>query len=251
MATHGSIGHSWVLILTTRTNTKLLWVVLYFLVASDKQNSSTHERPVVHALALIPSIVVAIRGICVLLFLSVSHIDLKSLIHELDALVWASIPKEKLFKCIKGWTLFNAVAVAYCIGAFIPVCILNGIHMADMIHLANNGSVVLKPLTVAIPTWSYVLLEAIFSWFPYMLSQLVLLCVVTSCVVLKDCLTALNDNLRSLEAKMPIMVGKEKQLEAELNWTGKFDSSSYEVELSPPRQTPQPVFVLGDLQILP
>ncbi|OQV20794.1 hypothetical protein BV898_05140 [Hypsibius exemplaris] len=214
-------------------------ISLYLVVRSlaalsgDQAVADKEERPVVRALALLPNIAIAIRAICVILFLSAGHIDLRGLICELEILVGSTIPKEKLLRHLSRWTIFNTVVVIYCVGSFFPVCVLNGFHMTESLELATNGSVMLKPFTLEIPVWAYVMLEAMFSWFPYVLSQLVLLCMVTSCLMVFDCFTALNNSLTALEAKMPGVAGKERQLEAELNWTGsciELDLMTSEVE---------------------
>ena len=212
-------------------------ISLYLVVRSiaalsvgESEKSEKSERPVVHALALLPNIVVAIRGIFVLLFLSIGHVDLLCLIRSLESVVYGAIPKEKLLQFIKRWTVINTVAVVYCVGSFVPVCVLNGFHSAELMSKATNGSVVLMPFAAEIPVWAYIGVEAVFAWLPYVLSQLVLLCIVTSCLVVYDCFAALNKSLRCLEAKMPGVVSKEKQLEAELSWTGIFKPNSVETE---------------------
>lgn len=136
---------------------------------------------------MVPNIALALRGILILVFLAITKIDLASMCDELNNVVCMSLSRSEVGRKIRKWTIWNAGIVLYCVGAFMPVCTLSAVHTAQLSNQTFTDDLVLKPFHGTVKMWLYVLLEALFSWLPYLLSHLILITATTCSIVLFDC----------------------------------------------------------------
>ena len=202
-----------------------LYLVLRSLAALRVESKgSPEERPVVHALAMVPNIAIALRGILILLFLAVTKIDLANICDELNNVVWLALSKSEVVRKVTRWTWCNVGIVLYCVGVFVPVCALSALHTAQLLNQSFRDDLVLKPFHATVPMWLYVLLEGLFSWLPYILSHMILTVATTCSIVLLDCCQALNANLHRLEGNVASLSGDSKirKFQYEINYSGTY-----------------------------